>query len=111
MKIEDIKNKNVALASVGLDNNPHNIVVEINSVEDNKIVITNNFMNTTVKNIGHNPHVSLVFWEGDDGIEIDGVAEYFDSGEWLDYVKCLPENAQFDTKGAIVIEIKKVKEI
>ena len=111
MEVEDLKNKNIALASVGRDNCPHNIAVEINDIRDNKIIITNNFMNTTIENIKSNPNVSLVFWENDEGIEIDGIVEYFDSGKWFDFVKELPENEEFDVKGAIVIEIKNIKKI
>ena len=111
MEIEDIKNKIVALATIGSDGKPHNIAIELNSFENNKVVITNNEMKTTVENIKSNPHVSLVYWEGDDGVRIDGTVEYFDSGKWLDFVKGLPENNGFAANGALVIDVEDIKEL
>ncbi|MBT7102257.1 pyridoxamine 5'-phosphate oxidase family protein [archaeon] len=111
MGVEDIKAKIVALATIGSDGKPHNIAVEVHGVIDDKIIITNNQMKTTVKNIKVNPYISLVFWEGDDGVRIDGKVEYFDSGEWLDFVKGLPENKGFDANGALVISVESIKEL
>ncbi len=115
MKIEEIKDKlekrYISLASVTLDNKPHAIAAEINKVEDNKIIITDNFMKTTIENIKNNPNVSLVLIEGENGWRIDGKAEYFDSGKWLEFVKSLKENKGFTPKGAILINIKKITEL
>ncbi|MBR9705426.1 pyridoxamine 5'-phosphate oxidase family protein [Candidatus Pacearchaeota archaeon] len=111
MEIKDIKNKIVALATIGSDGKPHNIAVELNSFENNKVVITNNEMKTTVENIKSNPYVSLVYWKGDDGVRIDGKVEYFDSGKWLDFVKGLPENKGFAANGALVIEVNKITKL
>jgi len=111
MEIKDIKNKIVALATIGSDGRPHNIAVEVNDFENNKVIITNNQMRTTMENIKSNPYVSLVFWEGDDGVRIDGKVEYFDSGEWLDFVKGLPENKGFAANGALVVEVEKIKNL
>ena len=115
MKIEDIKNKlekaTIAVATVDADNKPHAIAIMYAKVKDGKVVITNNYMNSTIKNLEGNPYVSLVFWEGERGWRVDGKVEYFDSGEWLDFVKGLPENEGFAANGALVVDIESVKEL
>jgi len=115
MKIEElkdkIKNKIVALASVTQENKPHTIAVEVNEVEVNKIIITDNQMKNTPKYIKKNPNVSLVFWEKDKGWRINGKAEYFDSGKWVEFVKGLKENKKYSPKGAIIVNIEEVKEL
>lgn len=113
MEIETIKDKIenaiVALSTVTPDNKPHTIAVEVNKIEDNKIIITNNQMKTTIDNIKNNPNVSLVFWEGEKGWRIDGNTEYYDSGKYLDFVKSLKENEGLPAKGAIVVNIEKIE--
>jgi uncharacterized pyridoxamine 5'-phosphate oxidase family protein len=112
MKINDLKieNKIVVLATAS-NNKPHAIAVEVNKIVDNKIIITNNQMKNTPMNIKSNPHVSLVFWDKNDGWRIDGNAEYFNSGKWLDFVKKLPENKNYNPRGTIVIEIEEVTKL
>ena len=57
-------------------------------------------MEETKENLLSNKQVSLLFW-GEGGYELKGEAEYHDSGEWLDFVKNLGENKEFNPKGAI----------
>ena len=115
MEIEDIKDElekaMVVVATVDSENKPHAIAVMYAKVKYGKVVITNNYMNSTIKNLEGNPYVSLVFWEGEEGFRIDGKVEYFDSGEWLDFVKGLPENKGFAANGALVIEVEGIKEL
>jgi len=115
IKIEDIKNKlekaTLALASVDENSKPHNIAVMYAKVYDGKIIITNNFMKKTIENIKINNLVSLVFWEGEEGWRIDGEAEYFDSGRWLDFVKKMKENQGLPARGAIVVNISNISKL
>lgn len=115
MEIQEIKNRienaTVAVASVGLGDKPHAIAVMYAKVKDGKIVITNNYMSSTIENLKRNPYVSLVFWEGDEGWGIDGKVEYFDSGEWLDFVRELKENEGFEPKGALVVCVERIREL
>ncbi len=114
IKIENIK-KNIEKAIISLAsmnyNKPHNIAVTDVKVNDRNIVITNNYMKTTIENIKKNPNVSLVFWEREKGWRIDGKANYHESGKWVDFVKSLKENKGYPAKGAIVIEVEKVEEL
>jgi len=115
MEIEDIKDKiekaKIAVATVNNDEKPHNIVIMYAKVKDNKIIITNNYMRTTIENIKNNSYVSLVFWEGEKGWRIDGEVEYYDSGEWLDFVRFLEENKEDIPKGALVVNANEIREL
>jgi len=115
MKIQDLKNKiekaTIGVATVNKENKPHSIAIIYAKVQDQKIIITNNFMKTTVENLKNNPHISLVFWEGETGFSIDGKEKYPQEGKWFKYVKELKENKRFNPKGAIVIKVKNIKEL
>jgi len=115
-KIKDkIENVIVAIATVNKKGEPHNISVACVKIKDDKIVITDNYMKSTVENIKNNPKVSLVFWYGKEGSEegyrINGEAKYFNSGKWLEFVKGLKENKDYPAKGAIVIEVNEIKKL
>ncbi len=113
MEIEHIKDKIekaiIAVATVNNKGNPHNIAIKYAKVKDGRVIITNNYMKTTIENIKNNPNVSLVFWEGEKGWRIDGNTEYYDSGKYLDFVKSLKENEGLPAKGAIVVNIEKIE--
>ena len=114
MKIEDIKNKlekaTVAVATIK-DNKPHLIAILYPKVKDGKVIITNNYMKTTIENLKNNSYISLVFWEGEKGWRIEGKTEYYDSGEWLDFVKSMKENKDEPANGALVIDVENIKEL
>ena len=115
MKIEDIKdkieNKIVAFTTVTKEGKPHSIAVEINKVIDNNIVITNNQMNVTPINLKGNSNVSILYWDDETGFRIEGKAEYYETGEWLNYVKKLKENKDYNPKGAIIVKVKRIIEL
>ena len=115
MEINAIKNKLeksvIAVASCDKNSAPHNIAVMYAKVIDNKIIITNNFMKNTIENIKFNSKVSLVFWQGEEGWRIDGEAEYFDSGKWLEFVKKMKENEGLPARGAIIINPNKISKL
>ena len=115
MEINDIKDKleraTIAVATVNNKGNPHNIAIMYAKVKDGKIIITNNYMKKTINNIKNNSNVSLVFWEGEKGWRIDGKVEYYDSGVWLDFVKALEENKGEPANGALVVNVKEIKEL
>lgn len=101
----------VAVATIDNENKPHNIAIIYSKIIDNKIVITNNFMKKTIENIKNNSNISLVFWKNERGWRIDGNAEYYDSGKWLEFVKSLKENKDMPVRGAVVINIRKIDKL
>jgi len=113
MELKDIKEKleeaTIAVATVDKENRPHTIAIMYAKVIEEKIIITNNYMKTTIENIKNNPYISLVFWKGEEGYRINGKSEYFDSGKWLKFVKDLKENKGLPARGAIVIKVLEIK--
>lgn len=102
----------VALASINCDDGkPRNIAMEINRIEGDKIIMTDNHLHKFIKNIEKCPYVSMVYWDNLDwtGVRIDGEAEYQTKGKWFDYIKNLETNKGYNPKGAIIIKITEVK--
>lgn len=108
LEIPDLKNKIVSLSTVTKDNKPHSIACEINGIKDKKIIITDNYMKTTIDNIKDNAHVCIVYWDNQTGYRICGTAKYYECGEWLKFVESLPENKNFPCKGALIVNVENV---
>ncbi|UXM84702.1 pyridoxamine 5'-phosphate oxidase family protein [Methanococcus aeolicus] len=78
-------------------------------IDDETVVICDNFMLKTLKNIKENPNVSIATADcRENPFQYKGVAEYHTEGEWFEIAKEI--DAQFNKipKGAIVIKIKEV---
>ncbi len=115
-----IENNIMAFASVGETGKPHNIAVGSSKVvSKNQIVVTDNFMEETTKNILNN-NISLVVWNTDRenrkdcyGYEFMGAAEYFTSGKWIENIRDRYKNEgkNFPAKGAILITINEIKKL
>ena len=90
------------------DGKPHNIAVEINKVENQKIIITDNHFNKTFQNLQKNPQVSLVFWNEEVGFRIDGIVEYQIKGKWFDFVKKLDTNKGYSPRGAVIVNVTEI---
>ncbi len=114
---ELIENNALALATVDLNGNSHCIAVGyVKVIDNNKILVTNNFIVNTVKNINVNNNISLVVWNRDwekdcVGYEFLGKAECFKDGKWYEKVRNMPENKKEPCKGAILITIKNIKKL
>ena len=111
-----IEGNAMALATVGEGNIPHVIAVAFVKVKDGKMVITDNYMVDTIRNIQNNKNVALAVWnkewqEDCKGFEFSGTAEYHMGDEWHNFVKSLPENEGEPCKGAIVVTVKGTKKL
>lgn len=102
----------VVLATSGLGGKPRAIIVEANKAENDKIIITDNEMETTRNNLLANKNVFILAYEEDYhyGLKISGEAEYHTEGEYFDFVKNLETNKGHSPKGAVVITVKEVVE-
>lgn len=104
-----IEENPVALATVNEDGSPRVIVVAYVKVKDGKVIITANYMKSTLENIKRDSRVSLGVWNNKmEGYRIDGLAEFFDNGEWYDFVTSMEENKEEPCLGALVVSIKEV---
>ena len=108
---ELLETKPVAIATCVLDK-PNISVAAYLKVVYEKIVITDNYLSTTVTNINKNKKIELAVWGNDwIGYKIIGTAVYENSGKWLEYVKNMVENQGLPAKGAILVTIDNIKRI
>lgn len=98
----------MSLATVMPDGRPNAIgVAFVKVIGEDKLLITDNYMNQTIKDIKKNPNVVTVVWDKDmNGYKLVGKAEYFDKGKWVEKVKAMPENEGEPAKGAILVKIE-----
>ena len=110
-----IEDNAMGLATINVDNTPNNIAIGyVKVIEKNKLLISNNYLKTTVENIKRNSNVSIVVWPADwkknyIGYELKGKAEYFTEGKYCEMIKKLPINKGEPSRGAIVVTINNVK--
>lgn len=112
-----IEENALGLASIDKKGNSHNIAIGyVKVISEDELLVTNNYIKDTIENIKLNPNVSLVVWEEDwkkvcIGYELVGKAKHFTSGKFIEKIKSIPENEGEPCKGAILIKIKKIKEL
>ncbi len=110
--IKVIEENPIALATSSKDGKPNIAVAAFVKVKDDKIIITSNYMKTTIDNIKQNPKISLVAWNKKwKGYKINGIAEYHDTGEWMEFIKAIPQNKKEPCNGAIIIKPKEIRQI
>jgi len=91
---------------------PHVIAVScVNVLSKNKVIITDNFMHKTIKNIKKNNKISLCLWGNQGGYELKGSTNYYNKGRWLDFVKAMKKNKGLPAKGAIIVNIKNISKL
>ncbi len=103
----------VVLATAGASAKPRAIFVEVNRAGRDKLIITDNEMEITRKNILENKKVFVLAFEQDYSycLKIEGEAEYYTEGEWFDFVSNLEENKKYHPKAAVVITVKNISEV
>jgi len=112
-EIKDLIESNpVAFATVTEGNKPNVIgVAFVKVISEDRVLITDNYMNQTVKDITQNPNVCLIVWDSEfKGYKLVGQAEYFTEGEWKRYVEQMDENKGLPAKGAVLVTISKIIE-
>ena len=106
-----IETSNFAFATADIEGQPNVIAVGgCEVVGEDKILITDNFMNKTRKNLLDNKKVAIAVWNsnGDEGYQIKGTAEYFTEGSWKKRVDKDPENEGLAHKGAIMVNVEEI---
>ncbi len=112
-----IEENALALATINEDGTPHCIAVAfVKVVSKNQIIITDNYMVETRKNLQKNQNIALAIWNKDwkencIGYYLIGTAEYFTEGKWYNLIKNIPENKGEPCKGAILVTINKIKSL
>ena len=109
----------VAVATISEVGTPHCIAIGFPKViSDSEVLITDNYMNETPKNIQNNSSVSLAVWsrnwENDEeceGYELKGEASYYKEGDLHKKVKSMPENTGMPCKGVILVSVNTIKKM
>lgn len=113
-QLELLKNQmTVVLSTSDKNNQPRSIFVEVNKIEDNSIIITDNHLNKSLENIKNNDKVFILAYANDYNyvIYITGNAIYHENDSLFEYVKNNPANEGYAPKGAIEIKITNVEEL
>jgi len=106
---ELIESNPIYISTIDANQAPHIIYIMYTKlIEENKILITDNYMENTKENILQNNKVSLSILVGGVAFELKGTAEYFSTGEYVEQVKKISENKGFPCKGAILVSIEKI---
>jgi len=102
----------VILATSNMNNEPRAIYVEINKVDGDELVITDNHMKITKNNILENTNVFILVADEEYkwGLKIRGVAQYYDSGNYFDFVRNSAMNKDYTPKGAIAVRVVEIDE-
>jgi uncharacterized protein len=106
-----IERNNIALATINKNNNPNVVYMScVKVVSKNQILITDNYMNKTRKNILENKSCAIAVTDSkfDCGYQLKGTAKYFSSGKWLKAVKELKKNKGLPAKGAVIFVVKEI---
>lgn len=112
-----IEENALALATVDEFGNPHCIAIGfVKVVSKYQLLVTDNYMVKTTKNIQKNHNVSLTVWNKEwkkdcKGYELKGIAKYDTKGKWYGMVKRIPENKKEPCKGAILVTVKSIKRL
>ncbi|AEH06660.1 pyridoxamine 5'-phosphate oxidase family protein [Methanothermococcus okinawensis] len=103
----------VFLATSSKDGIPNVVPMKaLKVVDDETVVICDNFMHKTLKNIKENPNVAIATSDcRDNPFQYKGVAEYYTEGEWFEVAKEIDKPFDKVPKGAVVIKIKEIYNI
>lgn len=112
-----IEENAVAFSTVNKEGNPHcSVVAFVKVISKDEILITCNYMVSSIENIQRNPNVCLTVWNKDwqkncVGYSLIGKAKYFTSGKYFEMIKKIPENQNEPCKGAILVKVEKIKKL
>jgi predicted pyridoxine 5'-phosphate oxidase superfamily flavin-nucleotide-binding protein len=102
-------------ATAGLDGQPNAIPVGAKKVlDEDTVLISDQFFNKTRANLEINPRVSITFWDGYEGYQIKGFATIETKGECFEetarWIEDLGNKAGFPlkSKGAVIVKIEAV---
>lgn len=105
-----IEQNPVTIATVDEKKMPNiSVVAYVKVVAPDAVIITDNFMTQTRRNVLKNQNVCLAVWNKKwEGVKMVGNAQYHRGGVWRQYVRSMKENNGLPAKGAIVVTISKL---
>lgn len=106
-----IESRVLGFASCDLNNKPNVIAVAcVKVVGDDKILITDSYMNKSKQNLSKNKKVAVVVWSKDEeeGYQFKGTAQYIIKGKWKKFVEEMKENKGLPAKAAVLVTVKEI---
>lgn len=105
----------VVLTTATLDGTPNAVPVGAKKViDDETILISDQFLNKTLANMKSNPNAAVTFWEGREGYQLKGKITIETSGalfeETAKWIEELGNKAGFPlkSKGIVLLKIEKI---
>ena len=103
------------LTTATLDGTPNAVPVGAKKIiDDETILISDQFLNKTLSNMKSNPKVAVTFWEGHEGYQLKGSITIETSGarfeETAKWIEELGNKAGFPlkSKGAVIMKIEAI---
>jgi uncharacterized protein len=110
-----IKVPTAVLSTASPDGMPNAIPIGSKKIiDDEMVLISDQFFNKTLANMKANPKVALTFWEGHEGYQIKGTATIETSGARFEdtarWIEELSHKVGFPlkSKGAIILKINEI---
>lgn len=101
----------VALGTSTVEGVPNVVPVDaVKIVDDETILISDQFLNKTLANMKSNPQATVTFWEGDEGYQLKGTITIETSGdlfeETSEWIKRMGDEIGFPLKSKGVVLFK-----
>jgi len=105
----------VVLATATADGVPNAVPVGAKKIiDDETILISNQFLNKTLANLKANPNVAVSFWEGYEGYQLKGTVTIETTGDRFEetakWIEDLGNKVGFPlkSKGAVILSIEEI---
>ncbi len=116
-RMQELFNKVPAavLTTATLDGTPNAVPVGAKKIiDDETLLISDQFLNKTLANMKNNPKVAVTFWEGREGYQLKGSITIETSGarfeETAKWIEEMGNKAGFPlkSKGAVILKIEEI---
>jgi hypothetical protein len=105
----------VALGTSTADGSPNVVPVGAKKIiDDETILISDQFLNKTLANMKSNPRVSVTFWEGHEGYQLKGSVtiettgkRYEETAQWIKE-KSTKSGFPLKSKGVVILQIEEI---
>ena len=119
-KMQELFNKvcTVVIATATAEGKPNAVPVNAKKViDDETILISDQYFNKTLTNMRTNPQVSIMYWEGFKGYQLKGSViietsgrQYEDTARWIDEVST-KLGVPLKSKGAVIFKIEEIYDL
>ncbi|MBU2546848.1 MAG: pyridoxamine 5'-phosphate oxidase family protein [Proteobacteria bacterium] len=115
MKELFIKVPAVVLSTATADGTPNSVPVGAKKIiDDQTVLVSDQYLNKTLANMKSNPKVAITFWEGHEGYQLKGTVTIETSGpryeETAKWIEDMGNKIGFPlkSKGAVVLKIEEI---